>query len=54
MNNHFKDLYDKKLVPLRLDSHTVIFVPKKKANNKYKKEYIKRAEESKRMALNLI
>ena len=43
----------RKLVPLRIDRNTVLFVPPEKANEKYKARYLKNAERSRRMALNL-
>lgn len=53
MQNYIKDLKDKGLVPLRIDRNTVIFVPPDKANDKYRAEYLKNAERSRKMALNL-
>lgn len=53
MNYIFKDIKEKKLVPLRLDRNTVILVPPEKANEKYKARYLKNAERARRMALNL-
>lgn len=53
MLKHIKELRDKGLVPLRIDSNTVLFVPPNKANDKYKAEYLRNAERSRRMALNL-
>lgn len=43
----------RKLVPLRIDRNTVLLVPPDKANEKYKARYLKNAERSRRMALNL-
>lgn len=43
----------RKLVPLRIDRNTVLLVPPEKANEKYKARYLKNAERSRRMALNL-
>lgn len=53
MNDIFKDIKEKNLVPLRLDRNTVILVPPEKANEKYKASYLKNAEMARRMALNL-
>lgn len=44
MNDIFKDIKEKNLVPLRLDRNTVILVPPEKANEKYKARYLKNAE----------
>lgn len=53
MQSYIKELKEKGLVPLRLDNNTVLFVPPEKANEKYKAHYLKNAERSRRMALNL-
>lgn len=53
MNDIFKDIKEKNLVPLHIDRNTVLFVPPEKANDKYKAEYLKNAERSRKMALNL-
>ena len=53
MNDIFKDIKEKNLVPLRIDRNTVILVPPEKANEKYKARYLKNADRSRRMALNL-
>ena len=53
MNDIFKDIKEKNLVPLRLYRNTVILVPPEKANEKYKARYLKNAERARRMALNL-
>lgn len=42
-----KETKTKKLHPLRIDSRTVIYVTKDKANEKYAKEYKARLEECK-------
>ncbi|WP_418409290.1 hypothetical protein [Alistipes sp.] len=53
MQNHFTEVKEKGYVPLRLDKNTVILVPPEKANEKYKVRYLKNAERSRRMALNI-
>ena len=53
MQSYINELKEKGLVPLRLDRNTVILVPPEKANEKYKTRYLKNAERSRRMALNL-
>lgn len=53
MQNYIREIKEKNLVPLRLDRNTVILVPPEKANEKYKARYLKNAERSRRMALNL-
>lgn len=53
MQNHIREIKEKGYVPLRLDRKTVILVPPEKANEKYKAHYLKNAERSRRMALNL-
>lgn len=53
MNKYLQELKDKGLVPLRLDNNTVLWVTPDKANEKYKTRYLKNAERSRRMALNL-
>ena len=53
MQNYIKQLKDKGLVTLHIDRNTVLFVPPDKANDKYKAEYLKNAERSRKMALNL-
>lgn len=53
MNDIFKDIKEKNLVPLRLDRNTVILGPPEKANEKYKARYLKNAERSRRMATHL-
>lgn len=52
MNDIFKDIKEKNLVPLRLDRNTVILVPPEKANEKYKAHYLKNAERSRKLAIN--
>ena len=54
MQNYIKDLKDKGLVPLRIDRNTVLFVTPEKANDKYRAEYLKNAERSRKIALNLM
>ena len=53
MQSYINELKEKGLVPLRLDRNTVILVPPEKANEKYKERYLKNADRSRRMALNL-
>ena len=53
MQNYIKELKDKGLVPLRLNNNTVLWVTPDKANEKYKTRYLKNAERSRRLALNL-
>lgn len=53
MQNYVKELKEKGLVPLRLDNNTVLFVSPDKANEEYKARYLKNAERSRKMALNL-
>lgn len=53
MQNHIREIKEKGYVPLRIDRNTVLFVPPEKANEKYKAHYLKNAERSRRMALNL-
>ena len=53
MQSYIKELKEKGLVPLRLDNNTVLFVPPDKANDKYRAEYLKNAERSRKIALNL-
>jgi len=53
MNDIFKDIKEKNLMPLRLNNNTVLWVTPDKANEKYKTRYLKNAERSRRMALNL-
>ena len=53
MKNYIKELKDKGLVPLRLNNNTVLWVTLDKANEKYKTRYLKNAERSRRLALNL-
>lgn len=53
MNKYLQELKDKGLVPLRLDNNTVLWVTPDKANEKYKTRYLKNAERSRRLALNL-
>lgn len=53
MQNYIKDLKDKGLVHLRIDRNKVLFVPPEKANDKYRAEYLKNAERSRKMTLNL-
>lgn len=36
------------LYPFRIDKNTVIYVPKRKMTEEYKKKYIKRMEENKK------
>lgn len=53
MQSYINELKEKGLVPLRLDRNTVILVPPKKANEKYKARYLKNAERSRKMATHL-
>ena len=53
MNDIFKDIKEKNLVPLRIDRNTVLFVSPEKANDKYKTEYLKNAERARIMATHL-
>lgn len=54
MKDYLKDHRGREVVPVRIDSHTVVLAPKDKVTPDYAEKFRKACERSQKMAMNLM
>lgn len=54
MKHYLKDHRGREVVPVRIDSHTVVLAPKDKVTPDYAEKFHKACERSQKMAMNLM